>query len=459
MAVDDRLKNLQGTSRRHFLRWSAVAAAALGLERARYLDVINETAGSAMADGAACGGTAKSVHLIAANGGLAWFTQLFPYPGVAKSGSANAATYAAATGYKDATTDSPSVWAPDSPFQKLPKNKQMTVFVAGTNETHSRTPTSALALGTNGLLAAVSSIQSATPSLLPVMAINPISFGTAPGAQAPATVANAAGLVDLFNSVASKTLLSDPAGANAAQAYFSALAQLNAAAGKNGTKKTYDTARTAQALLAKNLADQLKMTADDNTRYGITASTPTTISEIGNAMAIACKAFKLGLTSSLILPAMNDDPHGAFQNKATLTSNVQALGKIFDAFMADALAAPDPSGCAGKLGDNIVITISGDTPKDARTANGWPDGTAQNHNLLMVYGNGWLKTGWFGDMDAQGTLKTWDPATGGAGTQTSAQLAGSAAAAAAYAVAKGDDRRVQDFGVAPPKGVTVLRTM
>ena len=96
------------------------------------------------------------------------------------------------------------------------------------------------------------------------------------------------------------------------------------------------------------------------------------------------------------------------------------------------------------------MTISGDTPKDARTASGWPDGTAQNHNLLMVMGGGWLKTGWFGDMDTNGKLTTWDPTTGGAGTQSSAQLASQAAAAAAYAVAKGDARRVQDFGVAAP---------
>ena len=459
MSVDQQLKELRGTSRRHFIRWSATVAAGLGLSRARYLDVLNDTAGTALADGAACGGTAKTIHLVGGNGGFAWFTQLFPYPAIAKSNSTTAATYAAGNLYKDATTDNPSVWAPDSPFQKLAKSKQMTVFVAGSNETHSKTPTSALSLGNNGLLAAVSAIQAATPSLLPVMAINPITFGTAPGAAAPATVASAAGLVDLFDSAASKTLLADPATAKTAQAYFSALSQLNAAAGRKIAQKTYGTARTAQSILSKNLSAQLVMTAEDQTRYGLSASTPTTISEIGNAMCTAVKAFTLGLTSSLILPAMLDDPHGAFQNKTTLAANVKALGVIFDAFMADAMAAPDPSGCAGKLGDSVVMTISGDTPKDALTASGWPDGTAQNHNLLMVYGNGYLKTGWFGGMDATGTVTTWDPTTGGAGTQTSAQLAGSAAAAVAYAVAKGDDRRVADFGVAAPKGVIIQRTM
>lgn len=459
MAVDDRLKFLRGSSRRNFLRWGVAASAALGLDRAKFLNVLNDSAGSAMADNAAGSKTSKSVHLVAGNGGLAWFTQLFPYPTIAKSGSTQAALYAAGNTYKAATTDKPSMYAPDSPFQKLPKTKQMTVFIAGTNETHSGTPTSALTLGTNGLLASVSSIQAATPTLLPVMAINPISFGSAPGAAAPATVANAAGLVDLFNSAASKSLLQNPADAQLAEAYFSAFTQLNAAAGQKTLNKTYGTARTAQALLAKNLADQLKMTADDNTRYGITGSTPTNVAEIGTAMGTAVKAFALGLTSCLIIPAMRDDPHGAFQNKGTLTTNVQTLSKIFDAFMNDALAAADPAGGAGKLGEDLVITISGDTPKDFRTASGWPDGTAQNHNLLMVYGSGWLKTGWFGDMTTNGQVTTWDPATGNAGTQTSGQLASSASAAVAYAIAKGDDRRVQDFGVAAPKGVTVLKAV
>jgi hypothetical protein len=155
---------------------------------------------------------------------------------------------------------------------------------------------------------------------------------------------------------------------------------------------------------------------------------------------------------------MDDDPHGAFQNMTTLTNNVKSLGKIFDTFMADAMAAPDPAGGSGKLGDGMVITISGDTPKDINQSSGWPDGTANNHNLLMVYGSGFLKTGWFGSVDTNGKLTTWDPATGGAGTQTSGQLASSASAAAAYAVAKGDDRRVLDFGVAAPKGAIILKT-
>ena len=73
-------------------------------------------------------------------------------------------------------------------------------------------------------------------------------------------------------------------------------------------------------------------------------------------------------------------------------------------------------------------------------------------------GNGYLKTGWFGNLGTDGTLTTWDPNTGGAGTMTSAQLATYGTSAAAYAIAKGDARRVQDFNGTAPPGVIVPQT-
>lgn len=462
MAADPRLKNLRGAGRRDFVRWSATVAALLGLERARFLDVLFDQGGGALADTGACASTAKSVHLIGNNGGLAWFTQLFPYPGIAKAaGGGSAALYAPASAIKPAQTDVPSVYAPDSPFQSLGPDKQVTAFVCGTNQTHTRTPTSGLQLGNNGLIAAVTSIQSANPTLLPVMAVNPFVFGAAPGAAAPATVANASGLVDLFNSAASKTLLATPQAADLHEAYYKAFLGLNAASPRPQVQRAYTTGKVAANLLGKNLSDQLEVTAQDEARYGVDAGTPTNVSEIAHALCTAVKAFKLGLTSCLVLPAMQDDPHGAFQNMQTLAANVKTLGTILDAFMADCAQVPDPAGCAGKtLADSMVITISGDTPKDGNTPSGWPDGTAGNHNVLYVLGNGWLKTGFFGDLDAQGNVTTWDPDTGQPTTNMSSQQLGTpAAAAVAYAVAKGDQRRVQDFGVTVPAGVTVAKQM
>jgi hypothetical protein len=453
--ADPRLKDLRGPGRRQFIKWTTAVAAALGLDRTRYLDVLGDRAGVAMADTAGCASTAKSVHLIGDNGGLAWFTQLFPYPDIATANNSSFAYYATTTTKATGTTN-PLVYAPDSPFQTLPASKQMTAFVAGTNQTHTKTPSSGLTIGNTGLLAACAAVQAATPTLLPVMAINPFVYGAAPGAPQPATVANSAGLVGLFNSVASKTLLQTPQNANLDAAYMNAFLALNSIAGRQSVQPAYNTARVATGLLGRNLASQLAVSAADNTRYGITASTPTNIVEIGHALCTGVKAFGLGLTSCLILPAMQDDPHGAFGNMATLASNVKTLGQIFNAFVADAMALPDPAGCSGKtLADSIVMTITGDTPKTGLNRSGWPDGTVANHNLMYVWGNGWLKTGWYGNLDAQGNLTTWDPNTGQAGTMTSQALGTPAAAAALYAVTKGDARTVQNFNTTAPPGVIV----
>jgi hypothetical protein len=453
--ADSRLKDLRGPGRRQFLKWSTAVAAAMGLDRSRYLDALCGTAGSAMADTAACAATAKSVHLIGDNGGLAWFTQLFPYPDIAQAGNP-AFAYYATTSTVAPGTNNPLVYAPDSPFQKLGPSKQMSVFVAGTNQTHTKTPNSGLTIGNTGLVAACAAIQAATPSLLPVMAMNPFVYGSAPGAPQPATVADSAGLVDLFNSAASKTLLATPQNAGLDAAYMNAFLTLNAAAGRPSVTSAYNTSRVAISLLGQNLGAKLTPTAADDIRYGITASTPTNIVEIGHALCTGVKAFGLGLTSCLLLPAMQDDPHGAFSNMQTLASNVKTLGMIFDAFMADAAALPDPAGCSGQtLADSIVITITGDTPKTGLQNSGWPDGTVSNHNLVFVMGNGWLKTGWFGNLDAQGNLTTWDPNSGGVGTQTSQALGDAAASAVLYAVAKGDARTVQNFSATAPPGVIV----
>lgn len=453
--ADQRLKDLRGPGRRQFIKWSTAVAAALGIERTRYLDVLGDRGGVALADTAGCATTAKSVHLIGDNGGLAWFTQLFPYPDIATANNPSFAYYAS-TATKAQGTTNPLVYSPDSPFQTLPASKQMSVFVAGTNQTHTKTPSSGLTIGNTGLLAACAAVQAATPTLLPVMAMNPFVYGTAPGAPQPATVANAAGLVDLFNSAASKTLLATPQNANLDAAYMNAFLALNSIAGRQSVAPAYNTARVATGLLGRNLSSQLAPSAADDVRYGITASTPTNVVEIGHALCTGVKAFGLGLTSCLILPAMQDDPHGAFQNMTTLASNVKTLGKIFDAFVADAMALPDPAGCSGTtLADSIVITMTGDTPKTGLQNSGWPDGTVANHNLVMVWGNGWLNTGWYGNLDAQGNLTTWDPNTGQAGTMTSQQLATPAAAAVLYAVAKGDARVVQNFDTTAPPGLIV----
>lgn len=448
---DDRLKNLRGPSRRHFLKWSASVAAVLGLERAKFLDALSGSAGVAMADQAACSSTMKSIHLIGGTGGFAWFQLLWPHVGVAQ-GTAGTLAFHALGQAKAALSDKPLMYAPESPFQNLPKGKQISAFMGGANldngTQHSPTPgafTTAVSQDSS-MIASIAAIQSANPTLIPVIGINPLFYGGAPGAPAPVTVGSASGLVDLFNSAASQALLANPKAAALNESYYKAFLQLNAAAGKVTTGRALDSAKVANSLLGKNLSTKLRPTAEERALYGVDASTPTALLEIADAFITGVKAFSLGLTSCLILPAFLDDPHGAFADMATLTSTVSTLGKIFDGLLKHAGQIPDPSGCSRTLAEGLVFTVHGDTPKDPTIREAWPDSTPGNSNWIYVYGNGYLKTGWHGGIDAGGGVSGFDPESGNVVPgQASTVTTNAASAAAAYAVAKGDMRRVQDF--------------
>ncbi len=448
--ADQRLKDLRGSGRRDFIRWSAAAAVGLGLERVRFIDALSGIGGSALADQAACTLTNRSIHINAGNGALSWYTLLFPHVEQATGTQANYAFYEIGKGKAVTGTDRPWVRGTYSPFATLPGNRQMTGLMGGNNGGHTNTPKHEIATGV-GLLAALAAIQQATPTLLPVIAINPTIYGTAPGAPSMASVGSAAGLVGLFDSVASKTLLSTPSNAALHEAYYKAFLGLNAAAGRPSVAKGYETGKIAANLLGKNLAAQLAPTAADDAAFGVNAGTSTALKDHAHTLITALKAFKLGLTSMVNMSPFLDDPHGAFGGGDQMPADMaMALGKHFDAFMTMALATPDP-GCSSKsLADNLVMTIGGDLPKDPLERSGWPDNTNGNANWLYVYGAGYLKTGWFGSYGANNSVNTFDPQTGNnvatnGNTITTASMGPTAAAAAAFAVAKGDLRRVQDF--------------
>jgi hypothetical protein len=445
--VIERLKNLQGPSRRSFLRWSTAVGAALALDRSKVLNVIADSAGSAMADTASCAATNKSVHIVAGNGGFAWFQLLWPHVEIAQSNNQSFAYHAFGQGGLASGSDKPLYLGPQAPWSTFGKTKFMTAMMAGQNETHTATPTSAASVGNNqSMLAVAAAIQRQTPSLLPVIGVTPLAFGNAQGAPLPTTVGNADGLVQLFNSAASRAILQAPEDSALFEAYYKAFLGLNKAAGRATELRGLRIGKQAANFLGKNLAAQLQPTAADLTRYGIDGGTPTKISEIGKTLITAVKAFKLGLTQSVILPAMRDDPHGAFGNMQNLQDTVTSLGKILDEFMNDAHTTPDPSCTSRMLSDTIVMTIHGDTPKDPTQASGWPDGTPDNSNWIFCMGNGYLKTGWFGQVKANGNTDGWDPTSGNnMPGQSANQTTASAGAAVAYAVAKGDLRRVQDF--------------
>ncbi len=450
--VDERLKDLRGASRREFLRWSATVAACLGLERARFLNVINDTSGSAAADTAACSSTNRHVHVMDGNGGLSNWTLPFAVPAVLQGNNNNASHYAIGKGVAAQGYDKPWVNHPDMPWQTNSKWK-MTAFVAGNNETHTGAPVSVRTLGANGMLAASAAIQQANPTLLPVLAvgINPQQFGTAAGAPGIAAVQSAQALVDLFNSAASRALLQAPENGPLAEAYYKAFLGLNASAGRSTVARQYGTGKISMNLLAKNLSTQLTPTTEDLALFGVGTGTQGAIVNMSRALITTVKAFSLGLTSMLVMRGFNDDPHGKFANgdQAAMQTGT-ALAKMLNGFHDLAKSRQDPACSSKTLADAIVFTVDGDTFKQPFNRAGWGDGTPGGSNLLYVMGGGYVKTGWFGNLVNNNTAQAFDIATGNiaqgvAYNTVRAQLGSAAAACALFAVARGDMRRVRDF--------------
>jgi hypothetical protein len=159
-------------SRRALIKYSMFVGAALGLPRWKVFEVLESAGGRALAAEAACATTNRSVHIIAGTGGFAWFQLLWPHNDVAAAGNPNFAFHAPGEQTLAPDTDKP-------------------------------TSSSTVATGVS-LFAASASLQSVNPTLVPVIAVDNVPFGTAAGAPRPARVGDADGMVELFNSAASR---------------------------------------------------------------------------------------------------------------------------------------------------------------------------------------------------------------------------------------------------------------
>ncbi|MBK8214581.1 MAG: hypothetical protein IPK71_12640 [Myxococcales bacterium] len=444
--IDERLKNLRGASRRDFIKWSTVMAAALGLERSKMFDVLNDTAGSAMADSAAIRPTAFTIFQHEGNGGLANFQLLFPQTRVATGNNPAYPFHAMGKAIKVEGTNKDMYVAPEMANAIKSAKYPFTAFMCGRNETHTGNPTSTNNLGGAGsLLANTAAIQQKVPTLLPFIAVGNITFGTADGAPAPALVANAGGMVDLFNSNASKTLLNTPKNAGLAEAYYKAFLNLNAASNRATMVRGNEIGRVSMNLLGKNLAAQLQPTTADRALFGLNnAGVPAAAMNVGNAIITAIKAFGLGLSAGVAISGFRNDPHGMFANGDAQAQGVaKAMGDVLDGMFKMAKATPDPASTTKTILDSLVWAVFGDTPKSYTARGGWPDGSAMGSNMLIAYGAGFLKTGWFGGLGAQDNqVDGFDPATGNAAPYDQNATGLAASAAVAYAVAKGDARAV-----------------
>jgi hypothetical protein len=448
MATRRRYIDIPDHARRDFIKWTIGLGAALGLRPWKVFEVQESLVGPAVAANASCASVNRFVGIVAGNGGHAWQTQLWPHPMQAVTAGASFYAIGQATPQAKGAGDHD---LPLSPAAPKFASKKMTAFVCGANETHNTAALKTTAIVGTGIsmFAAAAALQTASPTLVPAIAISQLPFGAAAGAPAVASVPNPAGMVDLFNSASSLAggALANASDAALFEAYYKANLSLHAAAARPTMTSGLRTGKVAANLLGKNLASQLRPSADDLARYGITSGTPAKLSSIGNTLITTAKAFALNLTSHIMLPAFLDDPHGAFQDMATLQATAVAYGKMLDAFMGDVMAVDDPM-CAGrKIGDNLVMAWIGDTHKNPFNPSGWGDGTTANSNVMWVMSNGYTKAGWFGQ-DNKGSIVTWNPTTGAddpAATMSSAALAAPASAAVLFAVAKGDMRRVSDF--------------
>jgi hypothetical protein len=353
----------------------------------------------------------------------------------------------------------------------LPKAKRyVTAMMAGQDETHTQTPfTPAVVASNASMFGTVASIQRATPCLLPVIGVQPVTLGDAPGAPSLATVPDAGGMVELFNSAASQLALLANEDKALYETYYKAILGVREASGRPTYRRHIDTGKTAANLIGRNLAAQLMPTAQDLADYGVNAIAQTLgpndvattkLSNVAKALATTAKAFKLGLTNCVII-AMSPgaaaeqlftDPHDVANNQTRLTATCTALGQMLNAFYNELAIYDDPS-CNGlKLADSTVMTFHGDTPHTPLQFSAWPDATPASSNWIYVMSNGHLKAGWFGRVkEDKNSTDGFDPTTGSnVEGKKSVDTSTAAGAAVAYAVAKGDMAKVKEYYTGPP---------
>ena len=191
--------------RRSLIRLALATGAAYGLSHWQVLEILEGSGGRALAQDASCMGTNRSVHIVAGDGGFAWFQLLWPHVDVARARNPNFAWHAIGEEREVPGTDKPLIVGPETPWRDAPGRRQVTAFMSGNNETHTRTPasSSAVAMGAD-VFGVCAAMQTASPSLVPVIAVGDVPFRGAQGAPRPARVGAADDIVSLFDSAASR---------------------------------------------------------------------------------------------------------------------------------------------------------------------------------------------------------------------------------------------------------------
>src|SRR5262249_39427029 len=152
-------------------------------------EILERTGGKELAFAASDNPATRSVHFVGGNGGASWFTLLWPQTDVADANDANLSYHKPGQTMNIAGTDRPLRLGPDSPWQTLAPKQQITGFVCGQSNAHTNDPQTTLTnLNNNNIFAVATAMQSSNPSVVPVITLNNLNLGTAPGAAAPTQV-------------------------------------------------------------------------------------------------------------------------------------------------------------------------------------------------------------------------------------------------------------------------------
>jgi hypothetical protein len=141
------------------------------------------------------------------------------------------------------------------------------VFVAGTNQTHTANPQTTMLAGGPEVIAAGATLQTGLAAPLPVLSFRAgLPYGPAPGAPAATTAAD-----------------------------------IDAAI----------TALRAVVPVSPALEQELRPSAATLATW-IDAPAPQALIDMARRLLFTANAFRLGLVSTVLLPGLNDHPHGAF---------------------------------------------------------------------------------------------------------------------------------------------------
>src|SRR5688572_14551011 len=103
-------------TRRALIKWSVAAGAALGVSRSSVFDILEGTVDKNLAYAASDNAMTRSVHVVAGNGGLAWFSLLWPQVEIAMAGNNNFAWHRPGMASLIPGTYKPLAMGPDTPW-------------------------------------------------------------------------------------------------------------------------------------------------------------------------------------------------------------------------------------------------------------------------------------------------------------------------------------------------------